>query len=117
MNRPELSPPSADVAIIQVLNAQSGVSNVNVNLKTGMDAYFPINQGVALPDFHCSTGEANIDNVCICSKSSTSTPFTPHPEEYRQAYMDKLFSPMMDSTPETPAARMVAERFSQKIRQ
>lgn len=117
MNRPELSPPGNDVAVIQALNARGRVSNVHVNIATNRDTYFPGTQGITLPNLKCSSGEANIDNVCVCPRSLNSSPFVPYNKEYRAEYMDKLFTPTVAMTNLTPAAQHVADRFSQQIRQ
>lgn len=116
-SRPELPPPGDQVAVIQALNARGGVSNVNVNLATNVDTYFPGTQGITLPNLQCTTGEANIDNVCVCPRSLNSSPFVPYNKQYRGEYMDKLFTPAVGMTDLTPAAQHVADRFNQRIRQ
>lgn len=118
MNRPELQAPNNDVAVIQALNGRGGISNYNVNLRTGLDTPFSQSQGISLPNVKCAAaGAANPDNVCICPASMNSSPFVPYPQEYRQAYMSALFSPQGPMTTPTPAAQMVADRWSQRIRQ
>jgi hypothetical protein len=117
MNRPELQSPNNDVAVIQVLNGKGGVSNMNVNVRTGLDTPFSQSLGVTLPNVKCSTGVSNPDNVCICPASMNSSPFVPYPQEYRQTYMNALFSPIVSVPNPTPAAQMVADRWAQRIRQ
>lgn len=116
-SRPELPPPGDNVAVIQALDARGRVSNVNVNLATNMDTYFPGTLGITVPNLQCSTGEANIDNVCVCPRSLNSSPFVPYSKQYRGEYMDKLFAPNVTMTNPTPAAQHVADRFAQRIRQ
>lgn len=117
MNRPELQSPSNDVAVIQVLNGKGGVSNMNVNLRTGLDTPFSQNVGISLPNVKCSTGASNPDNVCVCPASMNSSPFVPYPQDYRQTYMNALFTSQGPMTVPTPAAQMVADRWAQRIRQ
>lgn len=115
--RPELQGPGPDVAVIQALNQRGGVSNVNVNLSTGRDVYFSQNEGLSIPDVQCRSGVANIDNVCVCPTSLNSSPFVPSTAEYRAAYLDNLFSPIVNVPAPTAAAMTLANRQKQHIRQ
>lgn len=117
MNRPILSGPSENVAIIQMVDGNGSVQNVNVNASTGQDHYFSGRVGVTLPNLRCKVGSANPDSVCVCPASMNSSPFVPYPEQYRKAYFDELFAPMDTSTPVTPAARHIADRLAMPIRQ
>ena len=116
-SKPLLPNVGQGVAIIQVLNDRSGVSNLNVDLNSGQDVLYSQQQGTSLPNMRCETGVANIDNVCVCPASSNSSPFVPYPSTYRADYMNTLFSSSIQQPMPTAAARHIAERSSQRIRQ
>jgi hypothetical protein len=113
----ELSPPGDGAAVIQVLDARGRVTNVNVDLATHRDQLFPQAQGVSVPRIQCTTGQANIDNVCVCGASVNSSPFVPYSAQYTAQYTDRLFAPQAEIGYATPAARSVADRMMMPVRQ
>lgn len=116
MERQQLSSPGSDAAVIQVLDARGRVSNVNVDMSNNRDHLFPQNQGVSIPGMQCSSGQSNIDNVCVCAKSVNSSPFVPYSSEFVSNYNSKLFAPMAQVSYATPAARSVADRMAAPVR-
>jgi len=116
MEPTELSVAGNGSAVIQVLDARGRVSNVNVDLTSNRDTLFPQAQGVSIPTVECSSGQANIDNVCLCRSSVNSSPFVPYSQEYVSNYNKQLFAPLADVSYATPAARQVADRMSRPFR-
>lgn len=117
MENQELSLPGQGASVIQVLDGRGRISNVNVDTSINRDQLYPQNQGVSIPTVQCSSGQANIDNICVCGASVNSSPFVPYTQSFTQQYTDRLFSPQGEFGFATPAARAVADRMSLPVRQ
>lgn len=117
MESQELSLPGQGASVIQVLDGRGRISNVNVDSTNNRDQLYPQNQGVSIPTVQCTSGQANIDNVCICGASVNSSPYVNYTSSFTDRYAERLFAPQGEFGFATPAARAVADRMSLPVRQ